>query len=131
MTTLMIILNIKPSSATSVRKVNVAQTPIFNKVVRDIKNYVSRVHHFDRNFITVAFLFCKEVMPYVDHELMQGLIRRTIQNFDKLSPDQISYAAVNSFLLHDKDPKYKIQREDLFSRLEEYIISKQNDLLSD
>ena len=82
MTSLMIILNVSPLGS-----VRVAQSPIFMKVVKDIKNYVGRVHHFERDYLTVGFLFCKEVMPYVDHDLMQSLIRRTIQNFDKLTPE--------------------------------------------
>jgi hypothetical protein len=53
--------------------------------VKDIKTYVSK-SHFDRNFITVGFLFCKEIMPYVDHDLMQALIKRTIEHFDALTP---------------------------------------------
>jgi len=53
-------------------------------------------------------------MPYVDHELMQALIRRTLENFDKLSLEQLSYACLHSFLLHDKDPKHRLLREELF-----------------
>lgn len=125
MTTLMIVLNLNPQGS-----VRVSQSPIFMKVVRDIKQYVSRVHHFDRDFITVCYLFCKEVMPYVDHDLMQNLIRRTIHNFDKLTPDQISYAVLNSFLLHDKDPKFRQMREDLFDRFENFIITNEATLLT-
>jgi hypothetical protein len=55
----------------------VAQLPIFGKVIRDIKNYCQRVHHFDKDFLTVGFLFCKEIMPYVDLELMRALVSRT------------------------------------------------------
>ncbi len=61
MATLMIILNAKGA-----QRAPIASLPFFNHVVKDIKNYVARVHHFDRNFITVCFLFCKELMPYID-----------------------------------------------------------------
>lgn len=129
MTSLMVILNTRPQSGGSgERRVNVAQLPIFNKVVKDIKNYVARVHHFDRNFITVGFLFCKEVMPYVDHELMQSLIKRTIADFDQLTPNQLSYSCLHSFLLHNNDPKNRKMKEELFNRLEEYLDKNQRSL---
>jgi hypothetical protein len=67
-TALMIILNAKRT--VEGKGDNVALLPIFGKVVRDIKNYCARVHHFDRNFISIGFLFCKDIMPYVDYELM-------------------------------------------------------------
>ncbi len=121
-TSLMIVLNAQRSVKGKGSGVNVAQLPIFGKIVRDIKNYCVRVHHFDRNFITVGFLFCKDIMPYVDYELMQGLIRRTLQNFDQLSSDQIAYCCLNSHLLIDKDPKNRALKEQLFQRLEEYLV---------
>jgi hypothetical protein len=67
-TALMIVLNAKRT--VKGKGDNVALLPIFGKVVRDIKNYCARVHHFDRNFISIGFLFCKDIMPYVDYELM-------------------------------------------------------------
>jgi hypothetical protein len=76
MTSLMIILNTQRAARGGQGK-NVAQLPIFGKVVRDLKNYCSRVHHFDKDFLTVGFLFCKEIMPYVDLELMRALVSRT------------------------------------------------------
>lgn len=79
------------------------------------------MHYFDHNFITVGFLFCKDILPWVDHELMQILIKRTIQSFDILTPDQISYACLNSYLLIDKDPKNRALKEDLFGKLDEYL----------
>lgn len=111
MTSLMIVLG----------PTKVSHLPFFRNVVRDIKNYVTRVHHFDRHFITVGFLFCKELMPFVDHELMQALIKRTIENFESISPEQISYACLHSFLLHDKDHKNRLIKEELFKRLEQYL----------
>jgi hypothetical protein len=89
--------------------------------VRDIKNYVTKVRHFDKNFITVCFYFCKEIMPYVDHELIQGLIMRTVENFENLTIAQLSYSSLNSFLLHDKDPKSRVVRTELISTLENYL----------
>jgi hypothetical protein len=79
------------------------------------------VHHFDRDFISVGFLFCKDILPWVDFELMQILIKRTIQFFDTLTPDQISYACLYSYMLIDKDPKSRSLKEDLFSKLDEYL----------
>lgn len=79
------------------------------------------MHNFDRDFITVGFLFCKDIMPWVDHELMQALIKRTIQLFDELTPEQISYACLNSYLLIDKDPKNFALKEELFGKLDRYI----------
>ena len=79
------------------------------------------MHHFDRDFITVGFLFCKDIMPWVDHELMQALIKRTIQLFEQLTPEQISYACLNSYLLIDKDAKNLALKEELFGKLDSYI----------
>ena len=133
-TTLMIILNTKRAGLTPTGRqkyLNVAQLPFFTKVVKDIKTYITKVHHFDHNFIEIGFLFCKEVMPYVDHDLMQALIKRTVQCFDKLTPYQISYSCINSFLLHDKDQSKRALKVDLFTRLEDYIIAKQNTMIED
>jgi hypothetical protein len=88
--------------------------------VKDVKGYIQKAH-FDRNFITIGFLFCKEIMPYVDHEIMQVLIRKTIEQFDSLSPAQISYVCVNSHMLHDKDDKNRRVKIELFKRLDEYL----------
>jgi hypothetical protein len=68
-------------------------------------------------------------MPYVDHELMQGLIRRTIQNLNFLTPQQLSYACLNSFILHDKDPRSREVKTELFTRLEEYLDINQGNLV--
>lgn len=130
-TTLLVLLNSKPimiEQGTVQSKVNVAQLPIFNKIVKDIRNYVLRVHHFDKNFVTIGFLFCKEVMPYVEPELMQGLIKRTVENFEVMSPDQISYACLTSFLLHDQYSKNRQIKQELFRKLEEYLEINHNSL---
>lgn len=77
----MIVLNSKRGTDGR-RTINVSQLPIFKRVVKDIKEYVGRVKHFDRNYISVCFLFCKEIMPYVDTDLMKDLIMRTVESFD-------------------------------------------------
>jgi hypothetical protein len=73
MISLMIILNTQRAAMGGISK-TLAQLPIFGKVVRDLKIYCSRVHHFDKNFISIGFLFQKEIMPYVDSELMKSLV---------------------------------------------------------
>ena len=69
----MIILNTQRAAMGGISK-SLAQLHIFGKVVRDLKIYCSRVHHFDKNFISIGFLFQKEIMPYVDSELMKSLV---------------------------------------------------------
>lgn len=56
----------------------VISMPIFPKLVKDIKKYVSRVKYFDRNFITIGFLFQIEVLGAIDSDLVVALIKRTI-----------------------------------------------------
>jgi hypothetical protein len=60
-------------------------------------------------------------MPYVDHELMQSLIRRTIDQFDNLTAAQISYICLNSHMLHDKDDRNRKVKIELFKRLDDYM----------
>jgi hypothetical protein len=103
--------------------------PIFKQAVKDIKSYVSKAH-FDRNFITVGFLFCKEIMPYVDHDLMQSLIKRAVGQFDFMTPAQVSYICLNSHMLHDKDDRNRRCKIELFKRLDEYLIKNESKFMS-
>ena len=56
----------------------VISMPIFPKLVKDIKKYVSRVKYFDRNFITIGFLFQIEVLGAIDSDFVVSLVKRTI-----------------------------------------------------
>jgi hypothetical protein len=64
-------------------------------------------------------------MPYVDHDLMQSLIKRTIEIFDSLTPAQISYITLNSHMLHDKDDRNRRSKIELFKRLDEYLLKNE------
>lgn len=75
-------------------------------------------------------------MTSVDHDLIQGLIKRTIENFELISPEQISYACLHSFLLQEKDHKNRdhnkrLIKEELFKRLELYLNSNIGKLMED
>jgi hypothetical protein len=107
-TTLMLVLNTNKFASDvdpSLKQQQVAQMKVFNRLVKDIRTYVTKVRRFDPNFISVCFLFQKEVMPYVDHDLMLALIKRTIEYCPELTPSQLSYACLHSILLHDKSIK--------------------------
>ena len=126
MISLMIILNTQRTAMSGMGK-SVVQLHIFGKVVRDLKIYCQRVHHFDKNFISIGFLFQKEIMPYVDNELMKALVQRTNQFFDQLTADQISYASLNSYMFNDKDPRNRKIKEELFANIDKYLEAKQSD----
>lgn len=78
----MIILNsVNTSGQTKLYKL-----PFYYKIVGDIKDYIQQVHHFDHEYIPIAYLMCKDGIIKADRDIKLGLLRRAIANMNKMSP---------------------------------------------
>ncbi len=54
----------------------VQKMPIYNKVLKDLRQYCESSFHFEPRIITICVLFYKTVVNNLDQEILETLVKR-------------------------------------------------------